>query len=133
MSKDSTVTPPAGIAAPANTAEIDLETLMKVDLRIAQVLEATAVEGSDKLLRLRVSLGTAPDGTALERTIFSGIRSAYAPEQLVGRQVVIVANLKPRKMRFGTSEGMVLAAENGEGGIFVLSPDAGAANGSVVK
>lgn len=119
--------------APPAAVEIDLDALMKVDLRIAQVLEAAAVEGSDKLLRLRVSLGTAADGTALERTIFSGIRSAYAPEQLVGRQVVIVANLKPRKMRFGTSEGMVLAAENGAGGIFVLSPDAGAATGSIVK
>jgi methionyl-tRNA synthetase len=106
---------------------------MKVDLRVAEVLEASTVEGSDKLLKLRVSLGVNAEGTAIERTIFSGIRSAYAPEQLVGRQVVIVANLKPRKMRFGTSEGMVLAAENGAGGIFVLSPDAGAVTGSLIK
>ena len=113
--------------------EIDLEALMKVELRVAEVLEASAVEGSDKLLKLRVSLGANTDGTANERTIFSGIRSAYAPEQLVGRQVVIVANLKPRKMRFGTSEGMVLAAENGAGGIFVLSPDTGAITGSLIK
>jgi methionyl-tRNA synthetase len=122
----------AGAAAGA-TPEIDLEALMKVELRVAEVLEASAVEGSDKLLKLRVSLGTSADGTAIDRTIFSGIRSAYAPEQLVGRQVVIVANLKPRKMRFGTSEGMVLAAENGTGGIFVLSPDAGAVTGSLIK
>jgi methionyl-tRNA synthetase len=113
--------------------EIDLEALMNVELRVAEVLEASAVEGSDKLLKLRVSLGANTDGTANERTIFSGIRSAYAPEQLVGRQVVIVANLKPRKMRFGTSEGMVLAAENGAGGIFVLSPDTGAITGSLIK
>ncbi len=120
-------------AAAGATPEIDLEALMKVELRVAEVLDASAVEGSDKLLKLRVSLGTNADGTAIERTIFSGIRSAYAPEQLVGRQVVIVANLKPRKMRFGTSEGMVLAAENGAGGIFVLSPDAGAVTGSLIK
>jgi len=129
----ATAATPAPAAAAGTPPEIDIETLMKIDLRVAQVLEATAVDGSDKLLRLRVSLGAGPDGTPQERTIFSGIRSAYAPEQLVGRQVVIVANLKPRKMRFGTSEGMVLAAENGEGGIFVLSPDAGAATGSIVK
>ena len=131
-------TKPAGAsqatnASSAAAAEIDLEALMKVELRVAEVLEAAAVDGSDKLLKLRVSLGTSAEGTALERTIFSGIRSAYAPEHLVGRQVVIVANLKPRKMRFGTSEGMVLAAENGEGGIFVLSPDSGAVTGSLIK
>lgn len=120
-------------ATTSSPEEIDLEALMKVDLRVAEVLEASTVEGSDKLLKLRVSLGTHAEGTVIERTIFSGIRSAYAPEQLVGRQVVIVANLKPRKMRFGTSEGMVLAAENGAGGIFVLSPDAGAVTGSLIK
>ena len=120
-------------ATTSSPEEIDLEALMKVDLRVAEVLEASTVEGSDKLLKLRVSLGTDAEGTVIERTIFSGIRSAYAPEQLVGRQVVIVANLKPRKMRFGTSEGMVLAAENGAGGIFVLSPDAGAVTGSLIK
>ena len=120
-------------AAAGATPEIDLDALMKVDLRVAEVLEASTVEGSDKLLKLRVSLGVSAEGTVIERTIFSGIRSAYAPEQLVGRQVVIVANLKPRKMRFGTSEGMVLAAENGAGGIFVLSPDAGAVTGSLIK
>ena len=120
-------------ATTSSPEEIDLEALLKVDLRVAEVLEASTVEGSDKLLKLRVSLGTHAEGTVIERTIFSGIRSAYAPEQLVGRQVVIVANLKPRKMRFGTSEGMVLAAENGAGGIFVLSPDAGAVTGSLIK
>ena len=135
---DKAEKPKAAAAATAGAdsttpAEIDLETLMKVDLRVAEVLEAATVDGSDKLLRLRVSLGAGADGTMQERTIFSGIRSAYAPEQLVGRQVIIVANLKPRKMRFGTSEGMVLAAEDGKDGIFVLSPDAGAATGSLVK
>jgi methionyl-tRNA synthetase len=120
-------------ATTSSPEEIDLEALLKVELRVAEVLEASTVEGSDKLLKLRVSLGTHAEGTVIERTIFSGIRSAYAPEQLVGRQVVIVANLKPRKMRFGTSEGMVLAAENGAGGIFVLSPDAGAVTGSLIN
>lgn len=123
--------PKAAQKVPAATeppGEIDIDTLMKVELRVAEVLTAERVEGSDKLLRLRVSVGALG-----ERTIFSGIQSSYAPEQLVGRQVVIVANLKPRKMRFGTSEGMVLAAEDGAGGIYVLSPDSGAATGSLVK
>ena len=90
------------------------------------MIEASHVEGADKLLRLRLDLG----GT--ERTVFAGIRSAYDPAQLEGRLVVAVANLKPRKMRFGTSQGMVLAAGDGEG-IFLLAPDAGATPGSRVR
>lgn len=84
--------------------EIELSDFQKVDLRIATVLAAEAVEGSDKLVRLTLDIGTE------QRTVLSGIKSAYLPAALVGRQVILVANLKARKMRFGISEGMVLAA-----------------------
>ena len=84
--------------------QITIDDFMKVDLRAATVLQAEIVEGADKLLRLRVDIGQE------ERTIFAGIRQSYAPEDLVGKQVIVVANLQPRKMRFGTSEGMLLAA-----------------------
>jgi methionyl-tRNA synthetase len=106
---------------------IELETFLKVDLRVAQVLAAEFVDGADKLLKLRLDTGTG------ERTVFAGIRAAYEPEQLVGRQVVVVANLKPRKMRFGVSEGMILAAGPGGTDVFLLSPDAGASPGMQVR
>lgn len=107
--------PPA--AAPAEGAGAglaDVKDFAKLELRVAEVLEAAAVEGSDKLLRLRVSLGA--DG---ERVIFAGIKAHVDPASLAGRKIAVVANLKPRKMRFGTSEGMALAA-SGDGG--VLAP-----------
>jgi len=85
------------------------------------------VDGADKLLKLTVSLG------AETRTIFAGIRSAYDPATLTGRHVVVVANLQPRKMRFGVSEGMVLAAGPGGAELFLVSPDAGATAGMQVK
>ena len=85
------------------------------------------MEGADKLLKLTLDLG---DG---QRTVFAGIRSAYAPEQLPGRMTLVLANLKPRKMRFGVSEGMVLAAGPGGKDIFLLAPDAGATPGMKVK
>ena len=106
--------------------EITIDDFAKIDLRVARVLEASLVEGADKLLRLRLDLGDT------ERTVFAGIRSAYDPAQLAGRLVVVVANLKPRKMRFGVSEGMVLAAGDAEG-VFLLAPDAGATPGSRVR
>jgi methionyl-tRNA synthetase len=115
---------PASIE-PASTISID--EFAKVDLRIARIVEAAPVEGADKLLRLVVDLGSE------RRTVFAGIRSAYVPEQLVGRLTVVVANLAPRKMRFGTSEGMVLAASGESPGLFLLSPDAGAEPGMKVK
>jgi methionyl-tRNA synthetase len=99
-----------------------------VDLRIARIEAAEHLEGADKLLKLTVDLGELG-----RRTIFAGIRSAYEPDRLVGRLTVVVANLAPRKMRFGTSEGMVLAAGPGGADIFVLSPDAGATPGMKVK
>jgi methionyl-tRNA synthetase len=113
--------------APAAAAPISIDDFARVDLRIAKIVEAAPVEGADKLLRLVVDLGTE------RRTVFAGIRQAYAPEQLVGRLTVVVANLAPRKMRFGTSEGMVLAAGPGGADIFLLAPDAGAQPGMKVK
>ncbi|MGE5152490.1 MAG: methionine--tRNA ligase [Bdellovibrio bacteriovorus] len=106
---------------------LDFETFAKVDLRVARILEADLVEGADKLLRLRLDLG------GQTRQVFAGIRSAYEPADLVGRLTVMVANLAPRKMRFGVSEGMVLAAGPGEKEIFLLSPDEGAEPGMRVK
>lgn len=104
--------------------EISLEDFAKVDLRVAKVLAAEEVPGADKLLKLTLSLGGD-----LRRTVFAGIKQAYRPEELVGRLVIVVANLAPRKMRFGTSEGMILAAGPGGKEIFLLSVDAGARPG----
>jgi methionyl-tRNA synthetase len=125
----STTPAKAEVKADADNAagEIAIEDFAKIDLRIAKVLAAEAVEGSDKLLKLTLDVGDS------QRTVFSGIRSAYAPEQLVGRFTLVLVNLKPRKMRFGTSEGMVLAAGPGGKDIFLLSPDAGATAGMKVK
>ena len=114
----SSGTAPATSPSPG-VAEIELADFQKVDLRIATVLKAEAVEGADKLVRLILDIGTE------QRTVLSGIKSAYAPADLVGRQVILVANLKPRKMRFGISEGMVLAA-GGDAGLFLIGPEPGA-------
>jgi methionyl-tRNA synthetase len=100
----------------------------KLDLRVARVAAANVVEGSDKLLQLTLDLGDS------RRNVFSGIRAAYAPEQLVGRMVVVIANLEPRKMRFGVSEGMVLCASGAEGeGLFLLAADSGVKAGMKVS
>ncbi len=116
-------------AAPALelAPEITIDDFMKVDLRIARIAEAGHVEGADKLLRLVLDLGGET------RQVFAGIRSAYDPDQLEGRLTVMVANLKPRKMRFGLSEGMVLAAGGDDGGPFLLAPDSGAEPGMRVR
>ncbi len=106
---------------------ISIDDFSKIDLRIAKIIEAEHVEGADKLLRLKVDLG---DET---RQIFAGIKSAYQPDQLTGKHVVIVANLAPRKMRFGMSEGMVLAAGPGGSDIWVITPDGDAKPGMKVK
>jgi len=106
---------------------ISIDDFNKLDLRVAKIARAEALEGADKLLKLTLDMG---DGT---RTVIAGIKSAYAPEELEGRLTVVVANLAPRKMKFGVSEGMVLAA-SGEGPeIFLVSPDAGAQPGMRVK
>jgi methionyl-tRNA synthetase len=106
-------------------AEIGIGDFTRVDLRVARIIEAEAVKDADKLLRLTLDLGGET------RTVFAGIKSAYDPSRLTGRLTVMVANLKPRKMRFGVSEGMVLAA-GGDGGPFLLSPDDGAEPGARV-
>jgi methionyl-tRNA synthetase len=129
----STPAPAAADAASTHLTEypisetIDIETFAKLDLRIARIRSADLVEGADKLLRLELDLGGET------RTVFAGIRSAYDPSDLEGRLTVMVANLAPRKMRFGLSEGMVLAAGPGGKDIFILSPDAGAEPGMRVK
>ena len=111
------------------TDEIDIQAFAKVDLRAARVIAAELVEGADKLLRLQLDLGKDANGNPIERTVFAGIRMAYAPEDLVDKLLVLVANLKPRKMKFGVSEGMILAAGPGGSDIWVLHPDAGAQPG----
>jgi methionyl-tRNA synthetase len=120
-------TPPATAAAPAH---IGIEDFAQLYLRAAKVHEDARVEGSDKLLQLKLDLGTE------QRNVFSGIAAFYKPEDLVGRFVVMIANLAPRKMRFGVSEGMVLCAsdKSGDGqGVFVLSVDEGVTPGMKVS
>jgi methionyl-tRNA synthetase len=106
---------------------IEFDDFIKLDLRIAKIIKADHVKGSDKLLQLTVDIG---DET---RNIFAGIKSAYAPEDLEGKLTIVIANLAPRKMRFGNSEGMVLAAGSGDKDIWILSPDEGAVAGMRVK
>ena len=108
-------------------AVIDYDTFAKTDLRIAQIQKAEHVEGAEKLLKLTLDVG---DHT---RTVFAGIKEAYQPDSLVGKYTVVVANLAPRKMRFGLSEGMVLAAGPGGQELFLISPDSGAKAGMKVK
>lgn len=116
-------------AAPAEApSEIEFDEFAKVDLRIAKIIEAEEIKEADKLLRLKVDLGEMG-----QRQIIAGIKSAYRAEDLVGRLTVVVANLKPRQMKFGMSEGMVLAAGPGGKDLFILSPDSGAQPGQKVK
>ena len=119
----------AGASGEAGTpATIGIDDFAKVDLRIARIVAAEAVEGADKLVRLTLDVGEDR-----HRNVFAGIKSAYRPEDLVGRLTPMVANLAPRKMKFGISEGMVLAASGDGPGIFLLAPDAGATPGMRVK
>ena len=111
--------------------EITIDDFAKLDLRVARIAKAQHVEGADKLLQLTLDLGE-PTGS-VQKNVFAGIKSAYAPEDLEGKLVVMVANLAPRKMRFGLSEGMVLAASGSDSGLFVISPDQGATPGMRVK
>ncbi|MDE0691765.1 MAG: methionine--tRNA ligase [Gammaproteobacteria bacterium] len=121
--------PPAGAAdAKASDSDtISIDEFLRVDLRVARIAAAAPVAGADKLLELTLDLGDH------QRRVFSGIKSAYDARDLVGRHTVVVANLAPRKMRFGTSEGMVLAAGEGDKEIFLLAPDPGAKPGMVVR
>ena len=106
---------------------IDFDDFAKLDLRVAKIAKAEHVEGADKLLRLTLDLGGET------RNVFAGIKSAYSPQDLEGRLTVMVANLAPRKMRFGVSEGMVLAAGPGNKDLWILSPDSGAQPGMRIK
>ena len=106
---------------------IGIEDFSKLDLRVAKITRAEAVEGADKLVKLELDLGGAT------RTVFAGIKSAYRPDELEGKLAVVVANLAPRKMKFGMSEGMVLAASGDAPGLYLLAPDAGAQPGMRVK
>ena len=94
---------------------------MQVDLRVVRIIDAEAVPKANKILKLTCGLGG--DET---RTVFAGIKKAYQPEQLIGRLTIMVANLAPRQMSFGTSEGMIIAAGPGGSDIFILAPDSGA-------
>ncbi|MCC5451668.1 methionine--tRNA ligase [Rheinheimera sp. UJ51] len=125
----------APAAAPIASAErepisdtISIDDFVKIDLRVAKIIAAAPVEGADKLVQLTLDIGAGET-----RQVFAGIKAAYTPESLVGRQTVMVANLAARKMRFGLSEGMVLAAGPGGSDIFLLSPDDGAQPGMRVK
>lgn len=111
--------------------EITIEDFARLDFRIAKIIQAEHVDGAEKLLKLTLDLGE-PTGN-VQRTVFAGIKSAYAPKDIEGRLTVVVANLASRKMRFGTSEGMVLAAGPGGKDIFLLQPDSGAVPGMRVK
>lgn len=126
-----TSAPAAKAKTPATSeppAEIEFEDFAKIDLRIGKIIEAEEIKEADKLLRLKVDIGNGAT-----KQIIAGIKSAYSAEKMLGRQVLICANLKPRKMKFGMSEGMVLAAGDGGADLFVLSADEGAKTGSKVK
>ena len=117
-------------------AHISIDDFAKVDLRIAKIVNAEHVEGADKLIRLQLDIGETENDQPKYRQVFAGIKSAYDPAQLIGRLTVMVANLAPRKMKFGMSEGMVLAASDTDGqtaGLYILSPDTGAQPGMRVK
>jgi methionyl-tRNA synthetase len=126
----------AAAAAAAKTDDaapetISIDDFTKIDLRVALIVDCNLVEGSDKLLQLTLDVG---EGRT--RNVFSGIRSAYKPEDLKGRLTVLVANLAPRKMKFGVSEGMVLSAAgdgSGEPGLYIIQPDSGAKPGMQVR
>ncbi|HUA23050.1 MAG TPA: methionine--tRNA ligase [Steroidobacteraceae bacterium] len=119
---------PASAATPATAdATISIDEFKRLDLRVARIVTAEHVTGSDKLLKLTLDIGTET------RTVFAGIKSAYDPAALTGRLTIMVANLAPRKMKFGVSQGMVLAASNESGGPYLLSPDSGATPGMRVS
>jgi methionyl-tRNA synthetase len=120
--------PPATAGAAPAAGTISVDDFATIDLRVAKIVHAEHVEGADKLLKLTLDVGEGG-----HRTVFAGIKSAYRPEDLIGRLTPMVANLAPRKMKFGISEGMVLAASGDGPGIFLLSPDAGAQPGMRVK
>ena len=102
--------------------EISVDDFLKIDLRVAQIISASEIQDADKLLKLVLDLGKDERGVQIQRTVFSGIKSAYKPEEMIGMLTVVVANLRPRKMKFGVSNGMVLATQN-DGDIVILQPE----------
>jgi methionyl-tRNA synthetase len=125
--KETTPSASGPLASDPIAEQIQFDDFAKIDLRVAKIIKAEHVEGADKLLQLTLDIGGET------RIVFAGIKSAYEPELLEGRLTVMVANLAPRKMRFGVSEGMVLAAGPGGKDLFILSPDDGAQPGMKVK
>jgi methionyl-tRNA synthetase len=107
---------------------INIDDFLKVDLRVAKIINADYIEGADSLLQIKLDVGNLG-----EKTVFAGIKSNYNPDVLVGKNTVFVANLQPRKMKFGLSEGMILAASDQEYGPFILYPDDGAKPGMKIK
>ena len=126
-SLETKVDPNSALAKDPISDEINFDEFAKIDLRVAKIVKAQHVDGADKLLQLTLDIGGET------RNVFAGIKSAYQPEDLEGKLTVMVANLAPRKMRFGLSEGMVLAAGPGGSDLFVLNPDDGAEPGMRVK
>jgi methionyl-tRNA synthetase len=125
---ETTPAPTTAPEAPAEISnEITIDDFLKVELRVADIVAAEKVEGADKLLKLQLKIGEE------DRQIVSGIATAYTPEELVGRQIVVVYNLKPRKMRGVESKGMLLAATDAEGNAILLQPDKKADSGSTVR
>ncbi len=123
----ATGAPPASATSSAPSSTISIDDFKRIDLRVARIVNAEPVEGAEKLLKLTLDLGGET------RTVFAGIKAAYDPAVLKGRLTVMVANLAPRKMKFGMSEGMVLAASGETPGVFLLSPDTGATPGMKVS
>ena len=107
--------------------QISIEDFLKIDLRVAKIVTASSVIGADKLLKLELDVGGE------QRQVFAGIKQAYDPDGLVGKMVVVVANLAPRKMRFGVSEGMILAAGPGGSDVFLLEPSDGSESGMKIN
>jgi methionyl-tRNA synthetase len=128
-SKDTGASQPSAVTVPASPfkPECTIDDFGKIDLRIAKVTKAERVEGADKLLRLYLDAGGA------QRIVLAAIAQAYKPEDLIDKTVIYFANLKPRQMRFGLSEGMILAAGTGGEDIFMLSADPGATPGQQVS
>mgnify|MGYP006219094385 CR=1 FL=1 len=108
--------------------EISIEDFIKVDLRVASIESAESITEAKKLIKLIIDVGELG-----KKTVFAGIKNSYTPEDLLGRKVIFVANLKPREMSFGTSEGMILAAGSDGEGIYILSADSGVKSGMKVK
>ncbi len=119
--------PPTPVPEGEASKPISIDDFAKIDLRVAKIVRAEHVEGADKLLKLTLDIGSG------QRTVFAGIKAAYDPAKLEGRLTVMVANLAPRKMKFGVSQGMVLAASGGDPGLYLLSPDSGAQPGMKIK